>query len=52
LHIGYVGMLRSSRGTTEKVAHLEIHYKTAVDDPEVRRTDISPVSKLTRYACC
>jgi hypothetical protein len=52
LHNGYVGMLRSTRGTTEKVAHLKIHYKTAADDLEVRSTDISPVSKLTRYAWC
>lgn len=37
--------LRSARGTIEKVAHLMIHYQTAVDDPEVRSTDISPVSK-------
>jgi len=50
LHNGYVGMVRSTRGTTEKVAHLKIHYQTAVDDPEVRSTDISPVSKLMRYA--
>lgn len=45
LHNGYVGMLRSTRGSTEKVAHLKIHCQTAVDDPEVRNTDISPVSK-------
>ena len=50
MHNGYVGMVRSTRGTTEKVAHLKIHYQTAVDDPEVRSTDISPVSKLMRYA--
>ena len=46
LHDGYVVVLHCRRGSTEKVVHFKICYQTAVDDPEVRSTGISSVSKI------